>query len=179
MFFERSVYVRGQAAERIKCMDRQYDKVKTGKTVSGLFALCAVGYLLLLFFVNQRIVKADVSGCDTGAVAQMEFKIEYIKCKYGYVEVGGYAYEPGISVDTADTQVLAYDPTADIYYALPTENVKKEKLTEQADDGFNYDYAQFRAVARQSKLPDGCRACIRYRCNGADRLIHTEEVLFY
>ena len=160
-------------------MDRQYDRAKIGKITACLLAVCAVCYLLLLFFVNQRIVKADVSGCDTGAAEKMEYKIEKIECKYGYVEVRGYAYEPGLSIDAADTQLLAYDPTADVYYALPTENVKKEKLTEQANDGFDYDYAEFRSVARQSKLPGGCRVCIRYRCNGADRLISTEEVLFY
>ncbi len=179
MFSERSLYVGGQAAGRVKYMDRQYDKAKMGKIVFGLFAVCAAGYLLLLFFVNQRVIRADVSGCEAGTTEQMEIKIEKIESKYGYLEVRGYAYEPGVSVDIADTQVLAYDPVEDVYYALPTENVRKESLTKQADDGFNYDYAQFRSVTRLSRLPGGCRACIRYRCNGADRLIHTEEVLFY
>ncbi len=160
-------------------MDRQYDRVKTGKAVLGGFLLCAAAYLLLLFFVNQRVSTVDLSGCDTDAAGQMAYRIEKIECSYGYVEVRGYAYEPGVSIDTADTRLLAHDPTSDVYYMLPTENVKKEKLTKEADDGFNYDYAQFRSVVRAAKLPGGCRACIWYRCNGENRLIHTEEVLFY
>ena len=43
------------------------------------------------------------------------------------MEIRGYAYEPGISIDTADTRLLAYDPAAGVYYRLPTENVKKKK----------------------------------------------------
>lgn len=160
-------------------MKKQYDRDKAGTLVLLLSGVCAAAYLLLLFVVNQRIVVVDVSGCDTGAAEQMEYKIEKTECRYGYVEVHGYAYEPGVSVDTADTQLLAYDPTSGVYYGLPTENVKKEKLTENAGDGFNYDYAQFQSAARLGSLPGGCRICIWYRGNGANRLISTEEVLFY
>lgn len=160
-------------------MNRAYDRSKTGKTAAVLFGLFAAAYLLLLYIVNQRVVAVDVSGCEVCSAGQMSFKIEKIESRYGYLEVRGYAYEPGVSIDTADTRLLAYDPTADVYYRLPSENVKKEKLTKEANDGFNYDYAQFRSVVRQSKLPGGCRVCIWYCCNGNDKLIHTDEVLFY
>ena len=43
-------------------MDRQYNRVKTGKIVAAVFFLCAAVYLLSLFFVNQRVVTVDVSG---------------------------------------------------------------------------------------------------------------------
>lgn len=160
-------------------MDRQYDKAKMGKLMCVLFLLFAAAYLLLLFFVNQRIERVDVSGCDKDGADRMEYQIEKIDVVYGYVQIRGYAYEPGASIDTADTRILAYDPVGDAYYRLPTEHVKKEKITEKAGDGFNYDYAQFRAVARAGKLPGGCRVCIWYCCNGANRLIHTDEVIFY
>ncbi len=160
-------------------MKNQYDKAKVSKIVLCLFVLCAAGYLLLLFRVNQRVAVVDVSGCKTAEAGQMEYKIEKIECKYNYAEIKGYAYMPGVSVDTADTVLLAYDPTADLYYELPTENIKKTKLTENADDGFNYDYAQFKSVTLRKKIPGGCRICIWYRGNEENILIPTEEVIFY
>lgn len=160
-------------------MKNQYDKAKLSRVVLCLFILCAVGYLGSMFFVNQIVSVVDVSACDTSAAERMEYKIEKIECKYDYVDVRGYAYEPGVSVDKADTVILAHDRTTDVYYKLPTENVKREKLTEKAEDGFNYDYAQFRSVTLRKKLPSGCRICIWYRGNGENILIPTEEVLFY
>ncbi len=147
--------------------------------MSGLFILAAAAYLFLLYFVNQRVVAVDVSGCDTASAEKMEYQIEEIKCQYNYVQINGYAYEPGVSLDKADTVLLAWDPVTDTYYRLPTEHVKKEKLSKQADDGFNYDYAQFQSVTLRTKLPSGCRVCIWYRGNGENRLISTDEVIFY
>lgn len=160
-------------------MKKQYDKAKVSKIVLCLFAALSAVYLLFMFWVNQRVVTVDVSGCEVAEAGQMNYKIEKIACKYDYVEIKGYAYRPGVSVDTADTVLLAYDPTTGIYYKLPTENVKKTKLTENADDGFNYDYAQFKSVTLRKKIPGGCRVCIWFRGNGENILIPTEEVIFY
>ena len=160
-------------------MERPYNRARTVKILMLLFVLSAAGYLFLLFWINQRVETIDVSGCEVVSSAEMEYKVDRISCQYGYVEISGHAYEPGVSVDQADTVVLAYHPASGIYYKLPTENVKKEKLTKKADDGFNYDYAQFKSVTLRSKLPDGCRVCIWYRGNGENRLIQTEEVIFY
>ena len=121
----------------------------------------------------------DVSVCEIADETTMQYKIEKIEYKSNYIKISGYAYRQGISVDTADTVLLAHDPTTDIYYELPTENVKKTKLSKNADDGFNYDYAEFQSVVRSKKIPGGCRACIWYRGNGENVLIPTEEVLYY
>lgn len=160
-------------------MKNQYNKSKVSKIVLCLFFICAAGYVFFMFWLNQRVVTVDVSACDTVAAERMKYKIEKINCKYDYVEITGYAYEPGVSVDTADTVLLAHDPVTDVYYKLPTENLKKTKLTKNANDGFNYDYAQFKSVTLQKKLPGGCRVCIWYRGNGENILIPTEEVIFY
>lgn len=160
-------------------MNERYDKEKITRITFVLFVLCALGYLLLSFWLNQRVVTVDVSGCDIQAAERMKYKIEKINCQSDYVEVKGYAYEPGVSVDEADTVIVAKDPINNVYFQLPTENVKKTKLTTKAADGCNYDYAQFKSVVLRSKIPSGCRVCIWYRCNGANILIPTEEVIFY
>ena len=113
-------------------MNRNFDKGKAAKILTGIFVFVAAAYLLLLFWVNQRVSVIDVSGCEQGAAEQMAYKIENIKCRDKYVEITGYAYEPGVSIDRADTSVLAYDPVSEVYYKLPTENIKKEKITKKA-----------------------------------------------
>ncbi len=158
-------------------MNREYDKIKMGKRLSLLFCLCAAVYLLLLYVTNQRVAVADVSGADQTAADDMEYKIERVRLEDGYLDIRGYAYEPGESVDVADTTVLAYDAAADVYYRLPTEHVKKAKLTKNADDGYNYDYAQFQSITRASKIPGGCTICIWYRGNGKNRLIRTDRTI--
>ncbi len=159
-------------------MNRSYDKAKMGKVLLLAFVLFAAVYLFLLFFVNQRVVMADVSGCDRNT-ENMKYKVSKISSKYDYIEIQGYAYEPGVSLLTANTVLLAHDPTTDLYYRLPTENTKRTKLTKNADDGCNYDYAQFKSTVLQKKIPSGCRLCIWYRGNGSNKLIQTDEVIYY
>lgn len=159
-------------------MNRPYDKAKVGKILLPVFILAAALYLFLLFFLNQRVVTVDVSGCDTDT-DQMKYRVSKISCEYDYIEIRGYAYEPGVSLLTADTVLLAHDPTTDLYYRLPTENTKRTKLTKNADDGCNYDYAQFKSTVLQKKIPSGCRLCIWYRGNGSNKLIRTDDVIYY
>lgn len=159
-------------------MNQSYDKVKIGKIFVFAFVLLSAVYLFLLFYVNQRVVTVDVSGCDRNA-ENMKYKISKISCEYDYIEIRGYAYEKGESLLTANTILLAYDPTTDLYYKLPTENTKRTKLTEKANDGCNYDYAQFKSAVLQKKIPGGCRLCIWYLGNGSNKLIQTDNVLYY
>ena len=159
-------------------MNGSYDKAKTGKILLLVFALFAAVYLFLLFFANQRVVTVDVSGCDSNT-ENMKYKVSKISSKYDYIEIQGYAYEPGVSLLTANTVLLAHDPTTDVYYKLPTENTKRTKLTKNADDGCNYDYAQFKSTVLTKKIPSGCRLCIWYRGNGSNKLIHTDNVIYY
>ncbi|GFI27454.1 hypothetical protein IMSAGC012_02581 [Lachnospiraceae bacterium] len=160
-------------------MHQQYQKAKTGKILLICFTVCSVIYLALLYWINQRVDVADISGCETAGAEDMEYKIEKVSCMYDYIDIRGYAYQPGVSLLTADTELLAYDAASGLYYRLPTEQVKKPKLTKQADDGCNYDYAQFRSVTLQKKIPDGSRICIWYKGNGANTLIQTDEVIYY
>lgn len=160
-------------------MEKQYDKSSMGRLVICVFAIAAAGYLILLYWVNQRVVAVDVSGCQIVEEGEMEYQIEPVRYQYHSVEISGYAYERGISTDKAATAVLAYDPVADVYYQLPTENRKDKSITKNANDGYNYDYAKFCSVALRKKIPDGSRICIWYRGNGANKLIKTEEALYY
>ena len=159
-------------------MNQPYDKAKIGKILLFVFILLSAAYLFLLFFVNQRVVIVDVSGCDRDT-ENMKYKVSEISCEYDYIEIRGYAYEKGESLLIADTVLLAHDPTTDLYYKLPTENTKRTKLTKNADDGCNYDYAQFKSTVLQKKIPSGCRLCIWYRGNGSNKLIQTEDVIYY
>lgn len=159
-------------------MNQPYDKAKTGRVLLLMFIFAAAAYLFLLFFLNQRVVTVDVSGCDVN-VDQMKYKVSKISSEYDYIEIQGYAYEPGVSLLTAHTVLLAHDPTTDLYYRLPTENTKRTKLTKKADDGCNYDYAQFKSTVLQKKIPSGCRLCIWYRGNGGNKLIRTDDVIYY
>lgn len=59
-------------------MDRQYNRVKTGKIVAAVFFLCAAVYLLSLFFVNQRVVTVDVSGCVTDALIYLSKGLDHL-----------------------------------------------------------------------------------------------------
>lgn len=159
-------------------MNGSYDKAKMGKILLLVFVLFAALYLFLLFFANQRVVTVDVSGCDSNT-ENMKYKVSKIRSKYDYIEIQGYAYEPGVSLLTANTVLLAHDPTTDLYYKLPTENTKRTKLTKKAADGCNYDYAQFKSTVLTKKIPSGCRLCIWYRGNGSNKLIHTDNVIYY
>ncbi len=158
-------------------MNRSYDKAKVGKILLFVFVLSAAVYLFLLYFANQRVDTVDVSGCDRNTES-MKYKVSKISSKYDYIEIQGYAYEPGVSLLTADTVLLAHDPATDLYYKLPTENTKRTKLTKNADDGCNYDYAQFKSTVLQKKIPRGCMLCIWYRGNGSNKLIQTDNVIY-
>ena len=43
-------------------MHQQYQKAKTGKILLVCFAVCSVVYLGLLYWINQRVDVADISG---------------------------------------------------------------------------------------------------------------------
>jgi hypothetical protein len=165
-----------QITERLK---QPYKKERVGIVLGLAFVLCVGCYLLLLFWTNQRVVPVDVSGCDTAGAERFTWEIEKMKGKSGYMTIKGYAYEPGYSEDEAHTTLLAYDEEQDVYYRLPTENVKKEKLTEKADDGFNYDYAEFTSVFYLNKVPSGSKVFIWYQGNGKNILIPTEKEITY
>lgn len=160
-------------------MNMQYDKKKTVAVIAGIFAVAALLWLGLTFYSNQRVKVIDVSSCDRLAAAGVDYSIDSVNYKYDYISIKGHAYQPGISVDTVETVVVIYDAINDVYYELPTESVKRTKLTEKADDGYNYDYAQFEAVAFKSKIPDGSRIFILYRVNDSEILIETEESIYF
>lgn len=160
-------------------MHMQYKKKRMAAILTGIFLLAVVVWLGLTFYTNQRIKPIDVSACDRLLAAGVDWKIESINYRYDYLTIKGYAYQPGISVDTVKTTVVIYDAVSDRYYELPTENVKKTKLTKEADDGYNYDYAQFEAAAFQKKIPDGSRIYILYRVNGSEILIETDEAIYF
>lgn len=160
-------------------MNRQYDKAKVAKVLIGAYAVLALAYLLFLFWTNQRVVAVDVSGCEIAEPGQFEYGFDRLRCEYGYADIRGYAYEKGVSVTSADTAVLAHDPATGAYYKLPTKVVQNKKLTKNADDGCDYDYAQFRAVAFLDKFPAGSTVCIWYRVNGENKLIQTDEVIYH
>lgn len=165
--------------EKAELLKQPYDKGKVGKILFAIFTVCAAAYLLLLFWTNQRVIVADVSRCEMQSADRIEWKIEKMLGKHEYMTIKGYAYQRGVSVDTTETVLIAYDEEKDIYYELPTECVKKTKLTKKADDGCNYDYAGFRSVVLLKKVPRGSKVYIRYRGNGTDVLIPTDEVINY
>lgn len=160
-----------QAAEWLK---QPYQKKKTAALFAGIFLLCSIGYILILFLINSRMKVTDVSGCRVPDDGTMSCAITGMDDEDGYLTICGYAYQPGISVDTARTEVLVCDDSG-TYYTLPTENVKRKSLTEAAADGFNYDYAGFTAVIRHDRVQSGSRIYIRYRCNGFDLLLKTDQ----
>lgn len=160
-------------------MHMEYDKKKTAAALAVIFSLLVIVWLGLTFFTNQWVKPLDVSACDRISAAGVDWQIDSVDAKYDYLTIKGHAYQPGISVDTVETAVVIYDAVNDAYYELPTENIKKTKLTEKADDGYNYDYAQFEAVAYQNKIPDGSRIYILYKANGSNILIETDNVIYF
>lgn len=159
-------------------MNRPYDKAKIAKILAAAYTACSLAYLLLLFWTNQRVFLADVSGCEVVSGEGIEYGFDTMYCEYGYAYITGHAYEKGEPVKAADTAVLAYDPGTGLYYELPTRVVKNTKLTQKEDDGCNYDYAQFKSVVFLDKIPDGSKACIWYRVNGKSKLILTENEIY-
>lgn len=160
-------------------MDYRHDKAKIGKIIIGAYALCVLAYLFLLFWTNQKVVTVDVSGCEIVTGDEIEYGFDRFMCEYGYADIRGHAYEKGVEIKSADTEVLAYDPATGIYYRLPTRVVKNTKLTKEADDGCNYDYGQFQAIAFLKNFPVDSKACILYRVNGESKLIRTENVIYH
>lgn len=156
-------------------MFRKYEGKKTAALLTVLFTACMLIFIALLFFVNQRVEMIDVSDCDRNENGSVTYKIEETGDYFNYIYVNGYAYEPGISIDSAVTIVLAHDTDTGAYYELPTENVEREDITEERNDGCNYDYAGFKSVAYKSKLPQHYTICILYECNNEKILIDTTE----
>lgn len=160
-------------------MSKQYDKKLIGWIAGAVFTVVVILWIGITFFTNQRVKEIDVSNIDRTAAAGVDFSIDSVSHKYDYISIRGHAYQPGISVDMVETVIVVYDAVNDKYYELPTESVKRKKLTEEANDGYNYDYAQFEAVAFKNKIPDGSRVCILYRVNGSEILIETEEAIYF
>lgn len=160
-------------------MNQKYDKVKIAKILIGAYAFCVMAFLLLLFWTNQRVVTVDVSECEIVTGDEIEYGFDKFMCEYGYTDIRGHAYEKGVEIKSADTAILAYDSATGLYYQLPTRVVKNTKLTKEADDGCNYDYAQFRAIAFLKNFPVDSKACIWYRVNGESKLIHTDQVIYH
>lgn len=158
-------------------MNKHYEKEGTAKRIAVISAAFILLFLMFLYWDNQRIQVIDVSGCDTSSAEKITYGIEKYRNELGYIYIKGYAYEPGVSVDYADISLLAYDQVTKKYYRLPTENIENEKLTEHADDGFNYNYAAFESVTMRKKIKEGCRFYLLYRNNGENILIQTEQVL--
>lgn len=158
-------------------LEANYEKKTAICWLGGIFSACVLMFLLILFWWNQRIVPVDVGGCETDA-GQLNFQI---KKTYGtnFIKLEGYAYVPGRSIDYADITVLAYRPDEDRYYRLPTEIVKKTKITKEAKDGHNYDYCGFSSVVLADKIWDDTKFYIRCQNNGVDILADTGEVFDY
>ena len=152
-------------------MFRKYEGRKMAALVAAVFSAFVLIFIALLFWVNRRVEMVDVSKCarnDTGSVTYgIEEKGDY----FNYIYVNGYAYEPGVSIDSAVTKVLVRDTDTGAYYELPTENVRREDITEERNDGCNYDYAGFKSVAYKSELQERYTICIFYECNNEKILI--------
>lgn len=158
-------------------LEENYDKNKVVPWVGGIFCGCVLVFFLALFWWNQRIVPVDVSHCEIDS-GQLTYKITKT---YGtnFIKLEGYAYVPGQSIDYANIKVLAYNSTEDKYYELPTESVKKTKITKKAEDGCNYDNCGFCAVVLAEKMWDDARFFIRCQNNGVDILADTGAVFDY
>ena len=160
-------------------MEKQYDKKLIGWIAGIVFLAVVTVWISITFFTNQRVKEIDVSAVDRLSAAGLVYNIDKLRQKHDYITITGYAYQPGISVDTVQTAVVIHDVMTDTYYELPTESVNKEKLTEDAGDGYNYDYAQFEAVAYKKHVPDASRVYILYRVNGSEILVETSEAIYY
>ena len=152
-------------------MFRKYEGRKTAALVAVVFSAFVLIFIVLLFWVNRRVEVVDVSKCarnDTGSVI---YRIEEMGDYFNYIYVNGYAYEPGVSIDSTVTKVLVHDTDTGTYYELPTENVRREDITEERNDGCDYDYAGFKSVVYKSELPERYTICILYECNNEKILI--------
>lgn len=158
-------------------LEKNYEKKTTLMILGGIFMAASLAFLFILFWWNQRIVPVDVGGCETDK-GQLIYKISKT---YGtdFIKLEGYAYVPGRSIDYADISVIAYHPAEDKYYRLPTEIVKKSKVTKKAGDGHNYDYCGFSSVVLADKIWDDTKFYIRCQHNGMDILVDTGEVFDY
>lgn len=152
-------------------MFRKYEGRKMAALVAAVFSAFVLIFIALLFWVNRRVEMVDVSKCARNDTGSVTYGIEERGDYFNYIYVNGYAYEPGVSIDSAVTKVLVRDTDTGAYYELPTENVRREDITEERNDGCNYDYAGFKSVAYKSELPERYTICILYECNNEKILI--------
>ncbi len=156
-------------------MFKKYESRKVAALAAAVFLVLAALFLLLSYLVNQRVKVIDVSGCeiDTGEVV---CKIEEVGTFYNYISTKGYAYIPGEDINEACIQVLMYDAKRDVYYELPTETVLREDITQEINDGCNYDYCGFQTASykRNLKTNDG-KWMLLYECNGRKLLVDPEK----
>lgn len=157
-----------------KKMFRKYEPRKAAGFVSVVFAALSVLFLLLVFFLNQRVEIIDISACERNNAEKVTFKIEEFDDSYDFISITGYAYIPGESIDYSNIQVLAHDTKKQIYYKLPTEVVLKNEITQGMNDGYDYDYSGFKSVVYKNKIPANCSIAILYRCNDNNILIEDD-----
>lgn len=158
-------------------LEKNYDKNKVVPWIGGIYCACVLVFLLILFWWNQRIIPVDVSGCQVN-----QGQLNYVVSKvYGsnFVKLEGHAYVPGQDIVYADIKIVAYNPEEDKYYELPTEIVKKTRVTKDAQDGFNYDNCGFSSVVLVKNIWNNTKFYIRCKNNGADILVDTGEVFAY
>lgn len=167
------IFWNSKIAERTieKRMFIKYDPRKVAGFVSVVFSVFSVLFLLLVFFLNQRVEVIDISACDRNSAEKVIFKIEEFDDSYDFISITGYAYIPGESIDYSNIQVLAHDMKKQVYYKLPTEIVLKKEITQGMNDGYNYDYSGFKSVVYKNKIPTNCNIAILYRCNDNNILV--------
>lgn len=155
-------------------MLKKYEGRKVAGFIAAVFSVFIIFFLLLLHFMNQRVRVIDVSDCERNT-GEVVFQVEEISTFYNYFSAEGYAYIPGESIEVSCMQMLIYDENTDVYYALPTETVKREDVTESVNDGNDYDYSGFRSAAYKNKIPENGKLMLLYRCNGRKILVELES----
>lgn len=105
--------------------------------------------------------------------------IDEVSFKDGYFVIEGYTFIHGENLDTVQNQVVLYDETENLYYAINTSVCNKYDLTAYFNDGFSYDEGRFFARSSEKNLKPGhdYLICILYRCNDHNILINTERRL--
>lgn len=152
-------------------MFKKYESGKVAGFVAAVFSVFAMLFLLLVYFMNQRVEVIDISDCNRSSAEKVEFEIEKFDDSYDFISITGYAYIPGESIDYSDIQVLAHDMEKQVYYKLPTEVILRNEITQGMNDGYNYDYSGFKSVVYKKEIPKNCSIAILYRCNSNNILV--------
>lgn len=105
--------------------------------------------------------------------------IDDVSFKDGFFVIEGYAFIHGENLNVVQNQVVLFDETEDIFYAINTSVCNKYDLTAYFNDGFSYDEGRFFARSSEQNLKPGhdYLIYIHYRCNDYNVLINTERRL--